>query len=182
MKKVFLKISQNSQENTCARVSFLLKLQAFCDLIRKEILAQVFSCEFCEICKNTYFYRTPLVAASVQMKLKIKFSDWQWSFTLYVIMFQIIKGFWQICQRDSTPPSLSLCRTSFHFSIIKSRQCWCMILAKTTMLIWDKFVKVAVYLIKHTSYNYFKNSEKNTDQAIIFCIVFSFELRDYQLF
>ena len=29
MKKVFLKISQNLQENTCARVSFLIKLQAF---------------------------------------------------------------------------------------------------------------------------------------------------------
>ena len=27
-KKVFLKISQNSQENTCARVSFLVKLQS----------------------------------------------------------------------------------------------------------------------------------------------------------
>ena len=27
-KKVFLEISQNSQENTCARVSFLMKLQA----------------------------------------------------------------------------------------------------------------------------------------------------------
>ena len=27
-KKVFLQISQNSQENTCARVSFLIKLQA----------------------------------------------------------------------------------------------------------------------------------------------------------
>ena len=27
-KKVFLEISQNSQENTCARVSFLLKFQA----------------------------------------------------------------------------------------------------------------------------------------------------------
>ena len=26
-KKVFLKISQNSQENTCARVPFLIKLQ-----------------------------------------------------------------------------------------------------------------------------------------------------------
>ena len=26
-KKVFLKISQNSQENTCAGVSFLIKLQ-----------------------------------------------------------------------------------------------------------------------------------------------------------
>ena len=28
-KKVFLKISQNSQENTCARVSFLIKLLAW---------------------------------------------------------------------------------------------------------------------------------------------------------
>ena len=28
-KKVFLEISQSSQENTCARVSFLIKLQAF---------------------------------------------------------------------------------------------------------------------------------------------------------
>ena len=27
-KKMFLEISQNSQENTCARVSFLVKLQA----------------------------------------------------------------------------------------------------------------------------------------------------------
>ena len=27
-KNVFLEISQNSQENTCARVSFLIKLQA----------------------------------------------------------------------------------------------------------------------------------------------------------
>ena len=28
VKKVFLEFSQNSQENTCARVSFLIKLQA----------------------------------------------------------------------------------------------------------------------------------------------------------
>ena len=27
-------------------------------------LAQVFSCEFCEISKNTFLHRTPLVAAS----------------------------------------------------------------------------------------------------------------------
>ena len=27
-KKVFLEITQNSQQNTCARVSFLIKLQA----------------------------------------------------------------------------------------------------------------------------------------------------------
>ena len=33
-------------------------------LLKKETLAQVFSCTFCEISKNTFFYRTPPVAAS----------------------------------------------------------------------------------------------------------------------
>ena len=37
MKKVFLEISQNSQE-----------------LYEKETLARVFSCEFCKISKNTF--------------------------------------------------------------------------------------------------------------------------------
>ena len=32
--------------------------------IKKETLAQVFSCEFCEISKNTLSYRTPPLAAS----------------------------------------------------------------------------------------------------------------------
>ena len=35
------------------------------NLIKKETLAQVFSCELCEISKNTFFHRTPLVAASL---------------------------------------------------------------------------------------------------------------------
>ena len=39
---------------------------AACNFIKKETLAQVFSCEFWEISKNAFFYRTPLVAASVQ--------------------------------------------------------------------------------------------------------------------
>ena len=65
VKKVFLEISQNSQENTCARISFFIKLQAdACNFIKKETLAQVLSCEFCEISKNTFSYRTPPVAAS----------------------------------------------------------------------------------------------------------------------
>ena len=51
--KVFLEILQNSQEKTCARVSFLIKLQASC------LALQVFSCEFCEISKNTFFNKTP---------------------------------------------------------------------------------------------------------------------------
>ena len=39
-------------------------LRTACSFIKKETLAQVFSCEFCEISKNTFSYRTPLVAAS----------------------------------------------------------------------------------------------------------------------
>ena len=35
-----------------------------CNFIKKKALAQVFSCEFCEIYKNAFYYRTPLVAAS----------------------------------------------------------------------------------------------------------------------
>ena len=35
-----------------------------CNFIKKETLALVLSCEFCEIFKNTYFHRTPPVAAS----------------------------------------------------------------------------------------------------------------------
>ena len=41
-KKVLLEISQNSQESTCARVFFLIKLQDFFG-------------EFCKISKNTFF-------------------------------------------------------------------------------------------------------------------------------
>ena len=54
VKMFFVKISQNSQENTCTRDSFLIKLT----------LAQVFSCEFCEIFKNTFFCGIPPVAVS----------------------------------------------------------------------------------------------------------------------
>ena len=39
----------------CQRL-FLIKSQALvCNFIKKETLAQVFSCEFCKISKNTFF-------------------------------------------------------------------------------------------------------------------------------
>ena len=67
-KKVFLEILQNSQENTYARGFFLIKLQASaCNLIKKEALVQLFSCEFYEICKTTFSYRTTSVAASEEI-------------------------------------------------------------------------------------------------------------------
>ena len=63
--EVFLKISLDSQENTCARISFLIKLQVrACNFIKRETLVQVFSCAFCEISNNNFYYRTRLVAVS----------------------------------------------------------------------------------------------------------------------
>ena len=66
VKKVFLEILQNSQENTCGKDSFLIKLQTSpCNFIKKETLAQVlFSCEFCEISKSTFFIEHLLTTAS----------------------------------------------------------------------------------------------------------------------
>ena len=55
IKKVFFKVSQNSQENTCARVSFSSSCSPKpCNNFKKEDLTQVFSCEFWEISKNTF--------------------------------------------------------------------------------------------------------------------------------
>ena len=54
--KVFLKISNNSQKNTCARVLVLIKVQAsVSEIFNKVISVQVFSYEFGEIFKNNYF-------------------------------------------------------------------------------------------------------------------------------
>ena len=65
IKKVFLKISPNSQKNTCVRVSFLIKLQALtCNFIKKETLTQMLSCELCVIFKSTYFTEHLRVTAS----------------------------------------------------------------------------------------------------------------------
>ena len=88
-KRYSQQVLQNSQENTCARVSILmtrrpkalhknwsipLRISAVNDstdlpvfpvkfvkfLTTKETLLQVFSCEFCEIFRNPFFCRTPL--------------------------------------------------------------------------------------------------------------------------
>ena len=68
--EVFFKISQNSRENTCARVSFLIKLQA------SDI--GVF-CEFCEIFKITFFTEHLQRTASVSGNLLDIIWDNFWS-------------------------------------------------------------------------------------------------------
>ena len=56
---MFLKISQNSQEKHLCQSLFFDKVAGLrpeaCMFIKKETLAQVFSCKFCEISENTFF-------------------------------------------------------------------------------------------------------------------------------
>ena len=55
-KKVVLRNFENSHENICARDSFFNEVAGLSPaiLFKKVSLAQVFSCEFCEISKNTF--------------------------------------------------------------------------------------------------------------------------------
>ena len=59
---MFLETSQISQENTCARDSFLIKFLII--FIKKESLTQVFSCEFWEVSKKIFFTEHLRTAAS----------------------------------------------------------------------------------------------------------------------
>ena len=60
--EVFLEISHNiHKESICVRVSFLR-------FTKKETLAQLFSCEFCKISKNTFFTEQLWTTASLSIK------------------------------------------------------------------------------------------------------------------
>ena len=73
-------------------------------LLKKETLAQVFSCEFCEIFKNTFFYRTPPVAASEMQKQR------QWLATA-------VNDIWVIwCNQIFIQDTINYLRGSFFFA------------------------------------------------------------------
>ena len=55
VKNVFLKVSQNLYKGNCANLVFNKVASLSLQLHQKGPLAQVFFCEFCEICKNTFF-------------------------------------------------------------------------------------------------------------------------------
>ena len=65
MKKGVLKNVANSSESTCARASFFNKV------VNKETLTQVFSCEFCEIFKNTFFIKHLRTTAAGGLLLQV---------------------------------------------------------------------------------------------------------------
>ena len=94
-KKVFLKILQNSQENTCTRASILRKLQASaCNFIKKETLAHVFSCKFCKIFRNTFFTEHLWTNNSIPLPFTMRYEEQGitemylgWSAGEYLLLF-----------------------------------------------------------------------------------------------
>ena len=67
--EVFCKkgVLRNLTKSTGKHLCQSLFLKA-CNFIKKETLAQLLSCEFCQISKSTFLHRTPLMAASVSIK------------------------------------------------------------------------------------------------------------------
>ena len=63
-KGVLKNFAKFTGKHLCQSLFFDKVAGAACSFIKKETLAQMFSCEFCEISKNTFFYRTPSVATS----------------------------------------------------------------------------------------------------------------------
>ena len=84
LRKVFVEILQNLQDNTCAKISFLIKLQvSVCNFNKNETLAQVFSREFCETFKKTSFIEHLWATASAcQALLEFRIPSPAWCFSV----------------------------------------------------------------------------------------------------
>ena len=58
-----------------------------CNFIKKESLTQVFSCEFCKISKNTFFYRTPPDDCFCRQE----FSGWGYNVSFKLLKTEILE-------------------------------------------------------------------------------------------
>ena len=106
--KIFLEISQNSQENTCARVSFLIKSQgSACNFIKKEALGQMFSCKYCEISKFTFLtehLRASAFVLNVLTKATFSLAISQTASIVNIFWFQIdftFLNFWLLAHTET---------------------------------------------------------------------------------
>ena len=85
-----------------------------CNFIKKETLAQVFSCEFCEISKNTFLTEHIWTIASefLRQLQEVKIFDWY--------MF-IVYWFSQLCPSENCTMNLS---QQENLIVLVHLQCW----------------------------------------------------------
>ena len=68
-KDVFKNFAKFTGKHLCQSLFFnKVAVRPAC-LLKKETLAQVFSYDFCEISKNTFYCKTPLAAASTMLNI-----------------------------------------------------------------------------------------------------------------
>ena len=83
---------------------------------KKETLAQVFSCEYCKIFNNTYFIKTPLVAASV---------SWISFFAIFMLLHFHFWETWKIMYTDPYENDRNFSRhvaaIQLYFSVLNKR-------------------------------------------------------------
>ena len=82
-KGVLRNFAKFTGKHLCQSLFFNKVAGGACNIIKKETLVQVFSCEFCEISKNTFFYRTALVAALANI--------WNFSFLIKLLFYKTKK-------------------------------------------------------------------------------------------
>ena len=73
VKKVFLEISQNSEESTCTRVSFLIKLLAWPATLLKRIWHKCFPVNFAKFLRTPFFTELKYKTITIQVKIDAAF-------------------------------------------------------------------------------------------------------------
>ena len=85
---MFVEILHNSQENACARASFLIKLQTKAyNFNEKRNSGQVFSCELCKVSKNRFFTEYLRAAASEPIELAFQLCKASFNLTVFSTLF-----------------------------------------------------------------------------------------------
>ena len=109
VKRVFLNILQNSEENNCAGVSFYTKLLA--NSCRKEIAAHVFSYKICEIFKNIFF------------KEHLRMTD-SGHEVFQAIFYTYSRNIWNFPRNVFLQQSASFCCWCLAFVNHEAKECW----------------------------------------------------------
>ena len=143
IKKVFLEISQNSKENTCAKVSFLIKLQtAPATLLKRRLWHRCFAVNFAKFLRAPFVTEhlwwllllipfNLLLVDSVSMLILKKIG---WATSMQILNYFFVLKILLICLNKCT-----LCQ-----SILKSEHLW-----QKTLSWWPFLAQKATRLCYH---------------------------------
>ena len=134
IKKLFSEISQNSQENICARVSFLIKLQTSATLLKRRLWRRCFPVNFAKFLRTTLFtehLRWLLLQKIIRLFTCIFLSFFQTSF----------KKMHQNCLFDI----MELGRLCYFFTTVINGHCIAVALQRAFVLLFCHFASLSIF-------------------------------------